>query len=109
MDERVPFMADYQINLRKISPQPEAIRLIPEDMARKYSAVPLAVNGNTLTVAMSNLSDIFALEALATHSHMRIEPVISTAEENTGMYRLSTINHMKRLRRKSQHPDQPGC
>lgn len=74
-------MADYQINLRKISPQPEAIRLIPEDMARKYSAVPLAVNGNTLTVAMSNLSDIFALEALATHSHMRIEPVISTAEE----------------------------
>ena len=75
------FMADSQINLRKFLPQPEAIRLIPEDMARKYSAIPLVLNGNTLTVAMSNLTDIFALEALATHSHMRIEPVIATAEE----------------------------
>ncbi len=50
-------------------------------MARKYNAIPVSINGNTLTVAMANPSDIFALEALATQSHMRIEPQSATAEE----------------------------
>jgi general secretion pathway protein E len=74
-------MAEPRINLRKHFPQPEAVRLIPEDMARKYDAIPIAINGNTLTIAMSNPADIFALEALANQSHMRIEPQAATAEE----------------------------
>jgi len=74
-------MGDPQISLRKYLPRPEAIQKIPEDMARKYCAVPLTVNGNTLTVAMANVADIFALEALATHSHMPIEPIEVPAEE----------------------------
>jgi general secretion pathway protein E len=67
-------MAETSINLKKQFPQPEAVRLIPEDMARKYSAIPVSINGNTLVVAIANPSDIFALEALATRSQMRIEP-----------------------------------
>ncbi len=59
--------------LRKNLPDPEALRLIPEAMARKYSAIPVALDGNTLVVAMANPADIFALEALATYSHLRIE------------------------------------
>src|ERR1035437_4671029 len=61
--------------------QPEALQLIPEAMARKYGAIPLKMNGNTLQVAMSNPADIMALEALATFSHMRIEPVLATSDE----------------------------
>jgi len=72
-------MVESRISLRKHSPKPEAIRLIPEDMARKYTAVPLAINGNTLTVAMANPSDIFALEALASYTQMRIEPQSAAA------------------------------
>jgi general secretion pathway protein E len=67
-------MVESGLVLRKHSPQPEAIRLVPEDMARKYSAIPLAIKGNTLTVAMANPADIFALEALASQTQMRIEP-----------------------------------
>jgi general secretion pathway protein E len=74
-------MVEQSINLKKQFPQPEAISLIPEDMARKYSAIPMAINGNTLTVAMLNPSDIFALEALATQSHLRIESRAAAAEE----------------------------
>jgi general secretion pathway protein E len=74
-------MADSRINLKKITPQREAIMMIPEDMARKYAAVPLGINGNTLTVAMANPSDIFALEAMATQTHMRIEPQAAEEED----------------------------
>jgi general secretion pathway protein E len=74
-------MAEQQINLRKYVPEPEAVKLIPEDMARRYGAVPMFIDGNTLTVAMVNPSDIFALEALAAQSHMRIEPLSTTEEE----------------------------
>jgi general secretion pathway protein E len=74
-------MADTYINLKKQFPQHEALQLIPEDMARKYNAIPVSINGNTLYVAMANPSDIFALEALANHSHMRVEPQLSSLEE----------------------------
>jgi len=60
--------------LQKQFPTPEAIRLIPEALARKYNAIPVAVKGGTLLIAIANPSDIFALEALATQSRMRIEP-----------------------------------
>ncbi len=67
--------------LRKHLLQPEALRLIPEVMARKYTTIPLEVNDNVLQVAMANPADIFALEALATQSQKHIEPEIASAEE----------------------------
>jgi general secretion pathway protein E len=68
-------------NLRKKTPETEALRLIPETMARKYNAIPLALEGNVLRVAMANPADILALEALASWSQMRIEPEAATLEE----------------------------
>jgi general secretion pathway protein E len=62
-------------------PQPDALQLIPEAMARKYTAIPLQVFDNTLRVAMANPSDILALEALATQSKRRIEPEHASASE----------------------------
>jgi general secretion pathway protein E len=74
-------MTESHINFRKQFPQPEAISLIPEDMARKYAVVPLAVKGNTLTVVMANPSDIFAIEALANYTRKHIEPQASSISE----------------------------
>ncbi len=70
-----------QTLLRKHLPETEALKLIPEAMARKYAAIPVAIEGNVLTVAMVNPSDIFALEALASQTQMRIEPEAASAEE----------------------------
>ena len=50
-------------------------------MARKHTAIPLAIDGDSLVVAMANPSDIFALEALGSRSQMRIEPALASAEE----------------------------
>jgi len=75
-------MANLQTGkLRRYFPQPEALQLIPEAMARKYNAIPLAINADALQVAMANPADIFALEALATQSQMRIEPEAASTEE----------------------------
>jgi general secretion pathway protein E len=74
-------LEEVRSRLRKHLPEPEALQLVPEAMARKYTAIPLAVNDNTLRVAMANPADILALEALATRSQMRIEPEEASAEE----------------------------
>jgi general secretion pathway protein E len=68
-------------NLRSNSPESEALRIIPESMARKYNVFPLAVDGNVLRVAMSNPTDIIALEALASKSKLRIEPEPASLQE----------------------------
>jgi general secretion pathway protein E len=67
-----------KINLLIQTPSPEALQLIPEKLARKYNAVPLAVSDNTLRVAMSNPDDIMAIQALGARTKMRIEPVLAT-------------------------------
>jgi len=67
--------------LRKHLIQPEALRLIPEALARKHVAIPLEISGNVLHVAMANPSDIIALEALGTRSQMHIVPEKASAED----------------------------
>ncbi|MFA5450940.1 MAG: GspE/PulE family protein [Dehalococcoidales bacterium] len=61
--------------------QPEAIQLIPEVLARRYSAVPVSVKGKTLEVAMADPTDILALEAFSIQSKMRIRPIEASAKE----------------------------
>ena len=67
--------------LLRQTPQPEALRLIPEVVARRYNAIPLTISGNTLEVAMVDPTDIFALEAFAAYSHMSIRPIAVNARE----------------------------
>jgi len=71
----------HRSRLRKHLPQPQALQLIPEAMARKYTAIPLAVHEGILQVAIANPADIFALEALASQSQMRVQPEAASAEE----------------------------
>jgi len=63
------------------APQPEALQLIPEVIARRYNAVPLGISGNTLQVAMVDPTDVFALEAFSALSRMRIKPIASSIKE----------------------------
>ncbi len=69
------------MKLRRSSPEPAALKLIPEAMARKYCVIPLEISGNSLRVAMANPADYFALEALLSQSRMRVEPEPASIEE----------------------------
>ncbi len=61
--------------------QPEAVKLVPESVARKYRIIPLAINNHALEVAMADTNDIHALEALAAHAQMRIQPVLAPPDD----------------------------
>ena len=73
---RVPF-----VNLKKEGVRPNAVALIPEPVARKYSVIPIDVTDGTLVVAMEDPRDIEALEELAALTRKRIEPVLSTSQD----------------------------
>ncbi|MFC1911114.1 GspE/PulE family protein [Chloroflexota bacterium] len=76
-----PVKTKTPTKLLRQMPQPEALQLIPEVVARKYNAIPLTISGNTLEVAIADPTNIFALEALAAQSRMRIRSVTATAQE----------------------------
>jgi general secretion pathway protein E len=76
-----PVKTKTHTKLLRQMPQPEALQLIPEAIARKYSAIPLTISGKTMEVAIADPTDIFALEALAAQSRMRIRPIAATAQE----------------------------
>ena len=76
-----PVKTEKLSKLLRQQPQPEALKLIPEVMARRYNAIPVSISGRTLEVAMADPTDIFALEAFAAQSRMRIKPIAATAKE----------------------------
>jgi general secretion pathway protein E len=76
-----PVKTEKLSKLLRQQPQPEALKLIPEVMARRYNAIPVSISGKTLEVAMVDPTDIFALEALAAQSRMRIKPIAATAKD----------------------------
>jgi len=61
--------------------QGDALRLIPEAMARRFNAMPVAIADNALQVAIANPADILALQALALQSRMRIKPIAAGEKE----------------------------
>ncbi len=62
-DIRSPASGICRINVLCQAPTPEALELIPENLARKHNAVPLTIKDNTLQVAMADPDDILAIEA----------------------------------------------
>jgi len=80
----VPF-----VNLKKEGVRPEAVALIPEVIARKYSVIPIDTLDGTLVVAMEDPKDIQAIEDLAALTRRRIEPVLSTSQDIQEMIDLN--------------------
>src|SRR6185436_13664906 len=66
------------IDLNQESADEQALTLIREELARKYAALPMRVEGrSTLVVAMADPLNVAALEDLRFHSGMFIKPVLA--------------------------------
>jgi general secretion pathway protein E len=61
------------IDLKRHMVQPNALKLIPEDMARKHTLIPLDVVGDSLVVVMADPEDIRTIEDIKAQAKMRIE------------------------------------
>ena len=68
------------INLRHFDIDESIIRLIPADVARKYQFVPVSKTGATLTVAMSDPTNVFAMDDITFITGYRVEPVVASEE-----------------------------
>ncbi|MCC7000148.1 MAG: type IV-A pilus assembly ATPase PilB [Deltaproteobacteria bacterium] len=73
------------INLNEFELDPDLLKLIPKDVARKHMVVPINRAGSTLIVAMSDPSNIYAIDELKFLTQYNIEPVVAseTAIEET--------------------------
>jgi type IV pilus assembly protein PilB len=73
---RLPYFpaSQYRIN-------PEALRLVPQNIARRYDIMPLEKIGNCLTVAMANPLDGQAISELQSISHCSVHSLLSTASD----------------------------
>lgn len=65
------------IDLNEQTGDEQAIALIKEQMARKYMALPVHIEGRNLIVAMADPLNVAALEDLRFHSGMFIKPVLA--------------------------------
>ena len=65
----------------KLTPETEALQLIPEVMARRLNVIPISIANNTLTVMMADPTDVFALEAISANTKMRIKPIAGRVDE----------------------------
>ncbi|HJX69778.1 MAG TPA: ATP-binding protein [Dehalococcoidia bacterium] len=79
--ETIATVLSFQLNapvidLRQARVQPEALHLIPENIAREHSVLPLSVEGDTLRVAMDNPQDQELINTLSALTQRRIKPVI---------------------------------
>lgn len=69
------------IDLKRHTVQPHALRLVPEEMCRKYTCIPLDIVDNFLVVVMADPTDIYAIEDLQTQAKMSVEPMLGIATE----------------------------
>jgi len=52
------------------------VELIPQEIARKYLALPISREGNRLIVAMANPDNVFAIDGIKFITSMDVEPMV---------------------------------
>jgi len=66
------------INLSYFEIDPAVIKLIPMEVAQKYTVVPLSRVGNTLTIASADPTNVFVMDDIKFMTGFNIEPVVAS-------------------------------
>jgi type IV pilus assembly protein PilB len=66
------------INLVQFDIDPGVIKLIPSETAQKYQIVPLSRSGATLTIAMIDPTNVFAMDDIKFMTGYNVEPVVAS-------------------------------
>src|SRR5918994_1273011 len=65
------------ITLINLDVDAETLRLVPAHIAKKYEVLPVKRIGGTLTLAMSDPTNVFALDDIAFMTNLQILPVVA--------------------------------
>jgi type IV pilus assembly protein PilB len=66
------------INLAYFEIDAAVIKLIPVETAQKYMVIPLSRVGSTLTIAMADPTNVFAMDDIKFMTGFNVEPVVAT-------------------------------
>ncbi len=66
------------INLAQFEIDASVIKLIPADTAQKYQIVPLSRSGATLTIAITDPTNVFAMDDIKFMTGYNVEPVVAS-------------------------------
>jgi type IV pilus assembly protein PilB len=66
------------INLTRFEIDPAVIKLIPGETAHKYHIVPISRAGATLTIAMADPTNVFAMDDIKFMTGYNVEPVVAS-------------------------------
>ncbi|PYM99872.1 MAG: type II secretion system protein GspE [Candidatus Rokuibacteriota bacterium] len=69
----VPLIAVSQLEI-----DPEALNLVPAQIAKKHAVLPIKRVGNMLTLAMADPTDVFALDNVAFMTNLQILPLVAS-------------------------------
>ena len=64
------------VNLELFDIEESVLRLIPQEVAQKYSVLPLSRVGATLTLAMVDPTNVFAMDDIKFMTGLNVEPVV---------------------------------
>ena len=67
-------LAQHKIN-------PEVIKLIPGELARKYNIIPLDIIGKSLIIVMGDVANIEVIDDIAVKAKMSIKPMMAVPDE----------------------------
>ena len=82
-DEEITAMLSRQygvpsINLAQFEIDGSVIKLIPSETANKYQIIPISRTGATLTIAMTDPTNVFALDDIKFMTGYNVEPVVAS-------------------------------
>jgi len=66
------------INLSEFDIDPLVIKLIPGETAQKYQIIPVNRSGATLTIAMTDPTNVFAMDDIKFMTGYNVEPVVAS-------------------------------
>ncbi len=66
------------INLKFYEIDPNVIKLIPQDTALRYQVIPLSRVGSVLTIAMTDPTNVFAMDDIKFMTGFNVEPVVAS-------------------------------
>src|SRR5688572_21869779 len=66
------------INRTQFELAPGVIKLIPAETAQKYQIIPLSRSGATLTIAMTDPTNVFAMDDIKFMTGYNVEPVVAS-------------------------------
>jgi len=82
-DEQITSLLSKQygvpaISLAQFKIDPTIVKLVPTETARKYQMIPLSRSGSTLTIAMTDPTNVFAMDDIKFMTGYTVEPVVAS-------------------------------